>query len=106
MVFFCRTKKWPIFSLLRNILMTLTTCMVNINCVQNCLVNELLHMKPLVWKMVKTYNEVELYESAEALNTLCPTFSRFAMLTMCSLNIFMNIYVIYIYIYINYCIHL
>jgi hypothetical protein len=53
--------------------------MVNINCVQHCPVNELVHMKPLVWKMVKTYNEIEFYESAEALSTLCPTFySRFA----------------------------
>ena len=48
--------------------------MVNINCVQHCPVNELVHMKPLVWKMVKTYNEIEFYESAEALSTLCPTF--------------------------------
>ena len=71
--------------------------MVNINCVQNCPVNELLHMKPLVWKMVKTYNEVEFYESAEALSTLCPTFSRFAMLTMCS---YFYEYICYIYIYI------
>ena len=27
--------------------------MVNINCVQNCTVQELMKMKPLVWKMVK-----------------------------------------------------
>ena len=46
--------------------------MVNINCVQHCPVNELVHMKPLVWKMVKTYNEIEFYESAEALRFAQP----------------------------------
>ena len=46
--------------------------MVNINCVRNCPVHEVMAMKPLVWKMVKTYDEFEFNESLEALQERCP----------------------------------
>ena len=48
--------------------------MVNINCVRNCPVHEVMAMKPLVWKMVKTYDEFEFNESLEALQEHCPHF--------------------------------
>ena len=53
--------------------------MVNINCVKHCPANEALSMKPLVWKMVKTYDELQFYECLDSLQTVCPTFySRYS----------------------------
>ena len=48
--------------------------MVNVNCVRHCPPYELLGMKPLVWKMVKTYDEDEFYECMESLKSNCPNF--------------------------------
>ena len=48
--------------------------MVNINCVQNCPVQELMKMKPLVWKMVKVYDECEFDEAHSLLMRDCPVF--------------------------------
>ena len=48
--------------------------MVNINCVQNCTVQELMKMKPLVWKMVKVYDECEFDEAHSLLMRDCPVF--------------------------------
>ena len=48
--------------------------MVNINCVKHCPPQELLSMKPLVWKLVKTYDEAEFDQCLLALRSLCPVF--------------------------------
>ena len=48
--------------------------MVNINCVQHCPVHELPKMKPLVWRMVKEYEECEFQKAHAQLMVDCPQF--------------------------------
>ena len=48
--------------------------MVNINCVQSCPVQEVRKTKPLVWKLVKVYNECEFDEAHSLLTRDCPVF--------------------------------
>ena len=48
--------------------------MVNINCVKHCPVHELPQMKPLVWKLVKTFDEFEFSQYHEGLVHICPQF--------------------------------
>ena len=47
---------------------------VKMYCVNNCHQQKLLSMKPLLWTMVKTYDEAEFNQCLRMIRSLCPVF--------------------------------